>query len=381
MATRARLRRRGTRRRRRGRDGRARAASRPPTDASGVGTLALPAGSTRAVAAKAGLVRSFARAGDGAREAARAPLLAAALLLGGCGLGAGEEQEGGARLRVTRDFGHERARRGARDEDVREDQTVMRLLQLATSTWRPASAGASSQSIDGLEGGGAGGQRDWFFFVNGIEAEVGAAEYELSPGDLVQWDYRDWDARDARARDRRRLPRAVPATGSRASGARCAWSASDAEPTACRDVKDALERAGVPASRLVARGAGHRERDPRGGRALGRARATCAAPRRSRRGPRRAACSRASRGRPRARAARRGRRRGAHRARRRRHRAGGGACGRAPTSCVWLVTGLDDAGRAPPACARSTRARCATPSPSRRPRRASRSCRWRRDDA
>jgi hypothetical protein len=30
--------------------------------------------------------------------------------------------------------------------------------------------------------------------VNGREAEVGAAAYELSPGDRVQWDHRDWGA-------------------------------------------------------------------------------------------------------------------------------------------------------------------------------------------
>jgi hypothetical protein len=35
---------------------------------------------------------------------------------------------------------------------------------------------------------------DWFYFVNGLEADRGAAEYELSPGDVVQWDYRRWDA-------------------------------------------------------------------------------------------------------------------------------------------------------------------------------------------
>ena len=50
------------------------------------------------------------------------------------------------------------------------------------------------QAIDGVEGQGAGGVADWFFFVNGVESEVGAAEYELSPGDRVQWDYRDWGA-------------------------------------------------------------------------------------------------------------------------------------------------------------------------------------------
>ena len=35
---------------------------------------------------------------------------------------------------------------------------------------------------------------DWFFYVNGIESPIGAAEYELGDGDRVWWDYRDWTA-------------------------------------------------------------------------------------------------------------------------------------------------------------------------------------------
>ena len=50
------------------------------------------------------------------------------------------------------------------------------------------------QSIDGLEGQGAGGQVDWFYWVNGLEADKGAAEWEVLPGDRIQWDHRDWSA-------------------------------------------------------------------------------------------------------------------------------------------------------------------------------------------
>ena len=56
------------------------------------------------------------------------------------------------------------------------------------------SALKTEDSIDGLATHGAGGQSDWFYFVNGIEASVGAADRTLSPGDVVQWDYRRWDA-------------------------------------------------------------------------------------------------------------------------------------------------------------------------------------------
>ena len=35
-------------------------------------------------------------------------------------------------------------------------------------------------------------QRDWFYFVNGIEPDHGGAEVKLRPGDVLWWDYRDW---------------------------------------------------------------------------------------------------------------------------------------------------------------------------------------------
>ena len=128
----------------------------------------------------------------------------------GCGLGEGEERGGAAvELRVTRDFGHEELGT-ARIENVREDETVMRMLRSEFDI-DTRYGGRFVQTIDGLEGAGAGGQRDWFYWVNGVEGSVGAAEFELSPGDRVQWDWRNWQATHARARDRRRLPRAVRA--------------------------------------------------------------------------------------------------------------------------------------------------------------------------
>jgi hypothetical protein len=129
----------------------------------------------------------------------RAGALLAALALAGCGLatagcgfGEGEEREGGASVRITRDFGHSEVG-AARVARVREDQTVMKLLQSEFDV-DTRFGGRFVQAIDGIEAESAGGQVDWFFFVNGVEAGVGAAEYELSPGDRVQWDYRDWSA-------------------------------------------------------------------------------------------------------------------------------------------------------------------------------------------
>jgi Domain of unknown function (DUF4430) len=118
-------------------------------------------------------------------------LLLLVLGLAGCGLGPGEELEGGgAELSVTRDFGHERLVAAERAE-LRESDTAMRLLQSEADV-QTEYGGGFVQAVDGIEGEGPGGSHDWFYFVNGLEADIGAADYPLSPGDVVQWDYRYW---------------------------------------------------------------------------------------------------------------------------------------------------------------------------------------------
>jgi Domain of unknown function (DUF4430) len=126
---------------------------------------------------------------------------------------------------------------------VREDQTVMRLLRSEFDV-DTRFGGRFVQGIDGLEGEGAGGQVDWFYFVNGVEAAVGAAEYELSPGDRVQWDYRDWSAT-------MRVPAIVGAFpepflhGLEGERRPVRVECEDAEARVCEEAKDRLERVGV----------------------------------------------------------------------------------------------------------------------------------------
>ena len=123
---------------------------------------------------------------------AAALALGATLALSACGLGAGEARPGGVELRVTRDFG-ERLLDSVRRERLRPGDTVLRLLGSEAKV-KTAYGGGFVQTIDGLEGRGSGGRHDWFYFVNGLESSVGAAERELAPGDVVQWDYRRWDS-------------------------------------------------------------------------------------------------------------------------------------------------------------------------------------------
>ena len=174
-----------------------------------------------------------------------AALAATAALLAGCGLGAGDEREGGADLRVTRDFG--RSELGsARLDTLREDQTVMRFLQSEFDV-ETRFGGRFVQAIDGLEGAGAAGTSDWFFFVNGIESDTGAAEYELSPGDRVQWDHRSWGAA-------MRVPAIVGAFpepflhGVEGERRPVRVECDEVESDPCRDAKRALDEAGVPTS-------------------------------------------------------------------------------------------------------------------------------------
>jgi hypothetical protein len=70
----------------------------------------------------------------------------------------------------------------------------MRLLQRNAEV-KTRYGGGFVQSINGLAGGRERGRPvDWFYYVNGIEAEEGAADRDVDDGDQVWWDRRDWGA-------------------------------------------------------------------------------------------------------------------------------------------------------------------------------------------
>lgn len=110
--------------------------------------------------------------------------LALVLALAGCG-GAGGGH-GTATLWVTRDRGAHVLFTGTVPAGLTAIQALERRLQVTTRY-----GGRYVQSIDGIQGT-LSGERDWFFFVNGIESGVGAAEVVLHPGDVEWWDYRSW---------------------------------------------------------------------------------------------------------------------------------------------------------------------------------------------
>jgi hypothetical protein len=123
---------------------------------------------------------------------ASALLLGVAVAVAGCGIGPGAGV-GEVSLTVTRDYGAQRVL-PAVSEEASESDTVMRLLERDAEI-STRFGGGFVQSIEGLEADERFGRSlDWFFYVNGVESAVGAADYPLRGGETIWWDYRDWSA-------------------------------------------------------------------------------------------------------------------------------------------------------------------------------------------
>jgi hypothetical protein len=120
-----------------------------------------------------------------------AAALAVAVLLAGCGIGAGPGTKQ-ASVRVTANFGSQ-LYGSAAEKHVPGAETVMSLLErhfkVATRY-----GGGFVESIDGHSG--SSDHRDWFYFVNGIQAPQGAAATDVYKGDHIWWDLHDWSATD-----------------------------------------------------------------------------------------------------------------------------------------------------------------------------------------
>jgi len=118
-------------------------------------------------------------------------LLLAALAAAGCGLGPGADV-GQVRLTVTREYGAVPVLE--RSVGAKESDTVMRLLE-AEADVATRYGGGFVHSVDGVAEAERGGDPyDWFFYVDGVESPVGAAEVDVKGGERVWWDYRDWSA-------------------------------------------------------------------------------------------------------------------------------------------------------------------------------------------
>ena len=171
---------------------------------------------------------------------------ALAAVLGGCGIGSGTKGTGAAKLTISRDFGTSVLRRDSLPK-VPENETVMRFLQRRARV-DTRYGGRFVEAIDGLRSVQPAGRReDWFYYVNGIEADTGAAERELEPGDSVWWDHHDWT-------DAMRVPAVVGSfpepflhgAGGKRYPVRIDCAADAADP--CRALADRLEQAEIEPS-------------------------------------------------------------------------------------------------------------------------------------
>lgn len=192
----------------------------------------------------------------GAARGACAAIAALALAAAsGCGVGPGERSEGKATLTVSNDYGAEQIVEKT-IEDPTGSETVLRLLD-RNAAIETRYGGGFVQSIEGLAGGTENGRReDWFFYVNGVESPVGAAEVEVGAGDRIWWDHHDWT-------DVMRVPVVVGswpapfATGGR-SAVVCMGEAAPCELT-----RDRIENAGGAVVQVD--GEGPRFEQPDGG--------------------------------------------------------------------------------------------------------------------
>jgi hypothetical protein len=126
------------------------------------------------------------------KVAALASAVAVAVALAGCGLGAGKGTSDVA-VTVTGDFGTVPVG-SVVERQVPGSQTVMRLLERSFRV-TTRYGGGFVQSIDGRSGTTS--RRDWFYYVNGIEASLGAAGTSVHHGDRIWWDLHDWSATDS----------------------------------------------------------------------------------------------------------------------------------------------------------------------------------------
>jgi Domain of unknown function (DUF4430) len=174
-----------------------------------------------------------------------------AAITGGCGLGAGKGTSN-VSVTVTKAFGSQPIGSITRNK-VPGSETVMRMLERSFKV-TTRYGGGFVQSIDGASGSAA--RRDWFYYVNGIEAKIGAASTAVHAGDRIWWDLHDWTATDdvpavvgsfpepfVHGVKGRRLPTTLE----------CAPDV----PDACKQVAAELKAAGVPAAtQLLGTGSG-----------------------------------------------------------------------------------------------------------------------------
>jgi hypothetical protein len=168
--------------------------------------------------------------------------MATIVAMAGCGLGPGPGS-GGVSLTVTRNFGTAPIGVVSR-KHVTGAETVMRMLERSFHV-QTRYGGGFVEAVNGQSGSGS--QRDWFYYVNGIQASRGAAGTAVHSNDRIWFDLHDWRATDS-------VPAVVgsyPAPFTNGAGGRRYPTTIECAPdvqAACQQVAGALHRTGVPAA-------------------------------------------------------------------------------------------------------------------------------------
>jgi hypothetical protein len=96
---------------------------------------------------------------------------------------------------ITRDFG--RTLLADKIVEINQRSDALSALKQAAQV-ETGYGGGFVNGIDGLRTGhsiGGTQKEDWFYYVNGLAANIGAADYPLSGGDIQQWDFHSWSFR------------------------------------------------------------------------------------------------------------------------------------------------------------------------------------------
>jgi Domain of unknown function (DUF4430) len=123
----------------------------------------------------------------GARHAFGLLLTAAAVAACGTSLAEAPSGPRAATVTVTRGFGEQTLSAGRAAPGQSALTALRRVSHISTSY-----GGRFVEAIDGLAGDQSQGMA-WLYFVNGIQANIGSADYTLHPGDREWWDYRYWN--------------------------------------------------------------------------------------------------------------------------------------------------------------------------------------------
>jgi uncharacterized protein DUF4430 len=122
----------------------------------------------------------------GARHALGLVLTAGAVAACGSSLAKAPSGPRAATVTVTRGFGGQTLSSARAAPGQSALMALRRVSHVSTSY-----GGRFVEAIDGLAGNQSQGMA-WLYFVNGIQANIGSADYTLHPGDREWWDYRYW---------------------------------------------------------------------------------------------------------------------------------------------------------------------------------------------